>query len=55
MLEIMNEHNDTKKECTIEDYKKWFNEECDKNLKLAEEIRKLREVVKVQAAYIASI
>lgn len=50
------ENKDQKiKECTLEDYKKWFSEECDKNLKLEEELRRLKEVVKVQAAYIASI
>lgn len=51
----MEEKNNTKKEYTLEDYKKWFNEECDENLKLKEELRKLKEVVRVQATYIASI
>lgn len=51
----MEEKGNTKKEYTLEDYRKWFNEECDENLKLKEEIRRLREVVKVQAAYIASV
>lgn len=51
----MEEKDNTQKERTIEDYKKWFNEECDENMKLKEELRRLKEVVKAQAAYIASI
>lgn len=43
-----------KKEYTIEDYKKWYHEECDKNLKLEEEIKMLKEVIKVQAGYITN-
>lgn len=44
-----------KKEYTIEDYKKWYHEECNKNLKLEEEIKMLKEVIKVQAIYMANI
>lgn len=40
---------------STEDFKKWYMEECDKNLKLEEEIKKLKEVIKVQATYIANI
>lgn len=38
-----------------EDFKKWYMEECDKNLKLEEEIKRLKEVIKIQATYIANI
>lgn len=51
----MEEKSNTKQELTIEDYKKWFNEECDENLRLKDELKRLREVVKAQAAYIAAI
>lgn len=44
-----------KQEHTIEDYKKWFNQECEENLKLKEEIRKLKEFIKAQAVYIANL
>lgn len=44
-----------KKEYTIEDYKKWYHEECNKKLDLEEEIKRLKEVIKIQATYIASI
>lgn len=40
---------------STEDFKKWYMEECDKSLKLQEEIKRLKEVVKVQAAYIANL
>lgn len=33
-----------KQEHTIEDYKKWFNQECEENLKLKEEIRETQRV-----------
>ena len=49
------EEEEQKKEYTIEDYKKWYHEECNKNLKLEEEIKILKEVIKVQAIYMANI
>lgn len=39
---------------STEDFKKWYMEECDKNLKLKEEIKRLKEIIKVQAGYIAN-
>ncbi len=38
-----------------EDFKKWYMEEYDKNFKLEEEIKRLKEFIKVQATYIANI
>ncbi|WP_157237420.1 MULTISPECIES: hypothetical protein [Butyricimonas] len=45
----------SKRHASTEDFKKWYMEECDKNLKLEEEIKRLKEVIKVQATYIANI
>lgn len=44
-----------KRPASTEDFKKWYMEECDKNLKLEEEIKRLKEVIKIQATYIANI
>ena len=38
-----------------EDLKRWYIEAHDKNFKLEEEIKMLKEVIKAQAAYIASM
>lgn len=40
---------------STEDFKKWYMEECDKNLKLEEEIKRLKEVIKVLATHIANL
>ncbi len=44
-----------KRPASTEDFRKWYMEECDKNLKLEEEIKRLKEVIKIQATYIANI
>lgn len=44
-----------KRSTSTEDFKKWYMEEHDKNFKLEEEIKRLKEVIKVQATYIANI
>lgn len=44
-----------KRPASTEDFKKWYMEEHDKNFKLEEEIKRLKEVIKVQATYIANI
>lgn len=44
-----------KRPASMEDLKKWYMEECDKNLKLEEEIKRLKEVIKVLATYITNI
>lgn len=44
-----------KRPASTEDFKKWYMEEHDKNFKLEEEIKMLKEVIKIQATYIASI
>lgn len=51
----MEEKDQKPKETTIEDYKKWFIQECDESSKLREELKKLKEIVKAQATYIASL
>jgi|GEM_PF-4943251 len=44
-----------KRPASTEDFKKWYMEEYDKNLKLEEEIKRLKEVIKVLATHIANI
>lgn len=44
-----------KRPASTEDFKKWYMEECDKSLKLEEEIKRLKEVIKAQAVYIANL
>lgn len=44
-----------KRPASTEDFKKWYMEERDKNLKLEEEIKRLKEFIKVQAVYIANL
>ena len=44
-----------KRPASTEDFKKWYMEECDKSLKLQEEIKRLKEVIKVLSAYITSM
>ena len=39
---------------TIDDYKRWYMEECDKVFHLEEKVKKLQEMIKAQAEYIAN-
>lgn len=50
----MEEKDNIQTESTIEDYKKWYYQAFDENLKLKKEIEQLRELVKAQATFIAS-
>lgn len=39
---------------TIEDWKRWYMEECDKVSHLEEKVKKLQEAIKALADYIAN-